>query len=181
MKVGDKVEHILTKDWMIVIEFEKDWIWCRTKDFRLIKFKDFEFRIFNPFTKGFYTVMQVNLHNDYPHIFLDGIENSPFSRKIIKYFSDSDIYSLEGDFDKHFKVYSKSQSIDVLRILSPDMMALLIDAGHEYDIEIINGSLHIITNYKFSNRKDIEDFFTIADTLLDKLDRRNATLRSHFD
>ena len=44
MKVGDKVEHILTKDWMIVIEFENDWIWCRTKDFRLMNFKEFELK-----------------------------------------------------------------------------------------------------------------------------------------
>jgi hypothetical protein len=49
MKVGSKVEHVFTKDWLYVIAVERhedknDRILCRTKDLREIWFYDFELR-----------------------------------------------------------------------------------------------------------------------------------------
>lgn len=42
-KVGDKVEHILSKDWLIVIEvLEKGFIRCRTKDLREVTLHEWE-------------------------------------------------------------------------------------------------------------------------------------------
>lgn len=42
MKVGDKVEHILSRDWVLILEISKDKIVCRTKDLREISFHKFE-------------------------------------------------------------------------------------------------------------------------------------------
>jgi hypothetical protein len=49
MKVGSKVEHVFTKDWLYVLDIAKnngtpDKILCRTKDLREIWFFDFELR-----------------------------------------------------------------------------------------------------------------------------------------
>jgi hypothetical protein len=49
MKVGNKVEVILSKDWVMVLEIQKndsthDRILCRTKDLREIWFYDFELK-----------------------------------------------------------------------------------------------------------------------------------------
>ena len=49
MKIGNKVEHVFTKDWLYVIDIVKsdeghDKILCRTKDLREIWFFDFELR-----------------------------------------------------------------------------------------------------------------------------------------
>lgn len=44
MKVGDKVEHILSRDWVIILEIQDDKIICRTKDFRKVEFYDFELK-----------------------------------------------------------------------------------------------------------------------------------------
>ena len=49
MKVGSKVEHIFTKDWMLVLEIAKnekghDRVLCRLKDLREVWFFDFELK-----------------------------------------------------------------------------------------------------------------------------------------
>lgn len=49
MKVGSKVEHVFTKDWLYILaitknEGESDKILCRTKDLREIWFYDFELK-----------------------------------------------------------------------------------------------------------------------------------------
>lgn len=49
MKVGQKVEHVFTKDWMLVLAIaknqgENDKILCRLKDLREVWFYDFELK-----------------------------------------------------------------------------------------------------------------------------------------
>ena len=49
MKVGSKVEHVFTKDWLYVIAVERnedahDKVLCRTKDLREVWFYDFELK-----------------------------------------------------------------------------------------------------------------------------------------
>ena len=41
-KVGDKVEHILSGDWLIVLEVGVDYLLCRTKDLRAVELKEWE-------------------------------------------------------------------------------------------------------------------------------------------
>jgi hypothetical protein len=145
------------------------------------KYKDFNFQLFNPFTKGNFTVMKVELKNHYPHIVLDSTAEDPYFGDIGKFFSEDSRIHLEGDFDNYFKVYAKADAVDSLRILSPDMMALMIDSGHKYDIEIFENNLHIISNFKYSNKENVKNFFDVADVLLDKLDRRSTTVQADFD
>ena len=44
MKAGDKVEHILNKEYLLVLEIRKDKILCRTKDMREVWFYPFELK-----------------------------------------------------------------------------------------------------------------------------------------
>ena len=45
-KEGDIVEHILSKDWLLVLDFNTDngMFLCRTKDHQAIWFHEFELR-----------------------------------------------------------------------------------------------------------------------------------------
>lgn len=139
------------------------------------------FEMFNLLGKGFYTFMRVKLQNNYPHIVLDSRANNPIISNIGHYFSEDSRIHLEGDFDNFFKAYSSAPAVDMLRILSPDMMSLMIDSGHKYDIEIVEDNLHIICNYKLSDKEGVKYFFQIVDALMAKLDRRTATRNAEFD
>lgn len=44
MKVGEKVEHVLSKDWVLILKIDGDIITCRTKDMRMIKFHRIELK-----------------------------------------------------------------------------------------------------------------------------------------
>ncbi len=145
------------------------------------QYKDIKFSLFNPYLEGLYTIMKIELANEYPHIVLDSLSNNPFVSNIGHFFNNDSRISLEGDFDKFFRVYSKAPAVDTLRILSPDMMKIMIDTGHKYDIEIVENHLHIISNYKFSDVNSVKYFFDLADNLMDKLDRRVATKQATFD
>lgn len=135
-------------------------------------YEGYPFQIFNPYTRGAYTIMQIQLKKQYPHVVLDNLSNnSLFVGSITKFFDTKDSVSLEGDFDTHFRMYSKAVPTDSLRIMSPDVMGLVIDYSHDYDIELFEDNLSLIGNYKFSNRLDMQEFFNLADKLLPKLDR----------
>lgn len=42
--VGDKVEHILSGDWMLVLNVNNSLIQCRTKDLREVWLNDWELK-----------------------------------------------------------------------------------------------------------------------------------------
>lgn len=44
MKIGSKVEHILSKDWLLVLEVDEDMVLCRTKDYEELWFFAFELK-----------------------------------------------------------------------------------------------------------------------------------------
>ncbi len=42
MKVGEIVEHILSKDWLVILEINDNIIKCRTKKLEVVELYDFE-------------------------------------------------------------------------------------------------------------------------------------------
>ena len=145
------------------------------------KYEGFSFKVFNPYGKGLFTFMEIQLMNQYPHIVLDGKANNPYISNIGHFFGSESQIHLEGNFDKYFSVYSKAPPVDTLRILSPDMMARMADKGYKFDIEIVEDKLHIIGNYRFSNEEEVKNFFVLAVSLMDKLDRRSITRKAKYN
>ena len=43
-KVGDKVEHILSKDWLLILKRGREQFKCRTKDLREVWVYEWELR-----------------------------------------------------------------------------------------------------------------------------------------
>lgn len=93
--------------------------------------------------KAYYKIASFELTKAYPHLFLDGKVNGVNP----KYARNQKI-SLEGDFDKHFTLYAPdntSHRTGALAVISPDVMATLIDTSAAFDIEIKGKHVYIIT------------------------------------
>lgn len=84
-----------------------------------------------------------------PHILLDSAD---YERKVLGKRAANDLpgvlslygrrMSLEGDFDKYFTLYGpQGYDIDVRYILTPDVMAALIGAASQFDVEIVDDML----------------------------------------
>ncbi len=59
-------------------------------------------------------------------------------------FDPSQIIEVEGNFSKYFDIYAPDgYGIEVLDILSPDLMALMIDNSSMFDIEIFGNRVYI--------------------------------------
>ncbi len=55
--------------------------------------------------------------------------------------------SLEGDFDRHFTLYvPPGYERDALELFTPDVMACLIDHGKNWDIEIVEDQLIVVSS-----------------------------------
>lgn len=73
-----------------------------------------------------------------PHLLVDSRSNGSLHAML----PGSQRLSFEGDFDRHFTVYApEGYERDALELLTPDVMACLIDYGRSWDIEVIEDRL----------------------------------------
>lgn len=89
--------------------------------------------------------VRVKLVRKLPHMLLDAKSNNIFGKisNLPQSFGRQSM-SLEGDFDKYFTLYvPNGYQRDALYALTPDVMAALVDAGKNYDIEIVDDELFI--------------------------------------
>ncbi|MFF1876009.1 hypothetical protein, partial [Kitasatospora herbaricolor] len=85
--------------------------------------------------------LAVRLDRPLPHIVLDARSNNGLfgATNLPAEFSRSQRLSLEGDFDRYFTLYCpKDYERDALYLLTPDLMALLIDEAQDFDVEIVD-------------------------------------------
>ena len=80
------------------------------------------------------------------HIVLDNVaNNNPHSSNLFKLHLPGQHIELEGNFSKYFAVYcGQRQQIIALQIISPDIMAYLLDEALDVDIEIIEDQVAIM-------------------------------------
>ena len=124
--------------------------------------------------------LAIRLERALPHMVLDsrrnnhlfGVTNLPTD------FRRDQTLSLEGDFDRHFRLYCpREYERDALYVFTPDLMALLIDEAAPYDVEIVDDWLFVYSPRPFDplSRAGYERLFRIADTVgaktLDQTDR----------
>lgn len=84
---------------------------------------------------------RVKLSRAVPHIYLNGKHNSI-------YLNVNDYHArrleLEGDFNDFFTVYTPPDyQVDVLQLLTPDVMLALRELGSEYDFETMRNQLYV--------------------------------------
>jgi len=83
--------------------------------------------------------------------------------------------SLEGDFSSYFRVYfTPGSQITTLQILTPDVMAALLDFGFDYDFEILDNNLYI---YAPANGLDFISPVKLQKLLQNLNDVQNKILR----
>lgn len=85
-----------------------------------------------------------------PHLMIDGQKNGSLRQLL----PGQQRLSLEGDFDRHFAVYvPEGYSRDALELLTPDVMAGLIDYGRYWDIEVVEDRM-VVVSHRFRRATD---------------------------
>ena len=85
--------------------------------------------------------LALQLDRSLPHMLLDSRANNGLwgSTNLPAVFARDQVLSLEGDFNEHFTLYCPAEyERDALYVLTPDLMALLIDEAAPFDVEIID-------------------------------------------
>lgn len=82
--------------------------------------------------------LQMRLPRPLPHLIIDARKGGRLRAHLV----GVERVSLEGEFDRHFTVYvPDGYQRDALQLLTPDVMAVLIDHGRRWDIEIVEDQL----------------------------------------
>ena len=122
----------------------------------------------------YFTLADVVLAKSFPHIVLDskknrgGFRTIPFGYEKLK---------LEGDFDNYFNLYiTKGEEIDVLSIITPDVMQTLIDADQQQDIEIYGNNLFFVGINDERNPAAMRSLLQSVDKLSAEIVQRAQTL-----
>ena len=105
--------------------------------------------------------MGVRLPRKVPHMILDATQNDAklMSKGIWSnlpvVLRGSQRISLEGDFNNHFTLYAPKQyDVDARYVLTPDVMAALIDVSSTFDVELVDDMAFFYT--PLSNSSDAQ-------------------------
>ncbi len=85
--------------------------------------------------------------------------------------------SLEGDFDRYFTLYCpKERERDALYVITPDLMALLIDEAAPFDVEIVDNWMFFYSRAPFNllDEDVYRRLFKILQTIGDKVIRQTG-------
>lgn len=112
----------------------------------------------------------VKLNVPLPHIVLDASANSI----TLGSFQRDQHLSLEGDFDRYFRLYCpQGYERDALYLFTPDVMARFIDNAAVFDVEIVDDWLVLYSSGEMSTTDPGRWAwtFSLIAALLDKLDQ----------
>lgn len=142
-------------------------------------------------------IAQVKLPRKVPHIVLDSVKNTTSASSEdtlgLGGLYENQVDSLEGGFDEYFTLYAPSgYGRDVRYIFTPDVMELLVNTAQQYDIELIDDTLHICVQGLYnsptvgegeaSSLKNLKDILTVAAVLSNKIyDRTDFYVDEHAE
>nr|WP_154923799.1 hypothetical protein [Microbacterium testaceum] len=110
-----------------------------------------------------------------PHIVLDATANDGlFGSNLPASWGRAQQLSLEGDFDRHFRLFCpRGYERDALYLFTPDVMARFIDNASVLDVEIVDDWLLLYSGEELSTTDPARWawVFSVISTLLDKLDQ----------
>jgi hypothetical protein len=128
-------------------------------------------------TTHYLSLAKVKLPRKVPHLFLSS-KTTPILRSYI----NQEVYhiekvKLEGDFSKHFELFiPPGYHVDTLQIFTPDVMAVLLDHGKEFNFELIDDTCYIYCSETIEkNPQQIRKLITIAELLSPQLGRQAKT------
>lgn len=98
--------------------------------------------------------MELELPRHLPHLMIDARGNG----SLRSFLPGTQRISLEGDFDRYFAVYvPNGYERDALELLTPDVMACLIDHGRGWDIEIVEDRL-VVASHRSRRSSDRAEY-----------------------
>lgn len=101
-----------------------------------------------------YSVFEVTFSGSFPHIYLNNEHNRDLSG-----FKEAFLnrIGLPAAFDAKFRLYGpKGYEIEVLEVLTPDVLALLMDEGWEHDTEIVDSKLYMFCERQVRTRAELD-------------------------
>ncbi len=131
-------------------------------------------RILTCYSNLSYLIICIELAVDFPHIILNGIRNNSGAEFL---FENSKRVSLEGDFDKYFRLYiDKQEAIDALSIITPDIMSQMITHSARHDIEISGKKLFFISDMPKVTSKSLRVDLESAQPIIGEILHRAKSL-----
>jgi hypothetical protein len=133
-------------------------------------------------TTHYYTYVQIPLKRHMPHMVLDSTSNNflkTFSNLPMT-ISQSQVLSLEGNFDKYFTLYApKKYERDALYVFTPDVMEKLISECRNYDVEIVDDFIYLYKkNYvDLMKETEIRSLLGVIDVINSELQRQTYRYR----
>lgn len=120
-------------------------------------------------------VIAVELPKLFPHILLNSMHNDGGAQLS---FENSKRVSLEGDIDSYFHLYiDKDENVDALSIVTPDLMASLIDKNLKQDLEIYKNKLYFIAEVPTINAKTLKSAVESAQKPISEILHRAKSLQ----
>lgn len=124
--------------------------------------------------------LAVRLDAHVPHLLLIPRDRAFTLRSTLFNLTGSQKLSLEGDFDKHFQLYAPvGYSRDALYVITPDLMALLIDELPGSYVETFDDTLVVTTPepYDFSTPAAWDRINLLLETVVPKAMRQTRNYR----
>ncbi|MFT2692546.1 hypothetical protein [Clavibacter zhangzhiyongii] len=86
-----------------------------------------------------WTYVALGLPAPLPHLVLDSTANDRHGSDLPASVQRDQRLSLEGDFDRHFRLYAPGEyERDALYLLTPDVMAALVDDAAGFNVEVVD-------------------------------------------
>lgn len=124
-----------------------------------------------------YLVFEIVFSGTFPHIYLNNERNRDLSG-----FKDAFLnrITLPASFDKQFNLYGpKGYEIEVLEVMTPDVVARLADEKWEHDTELVDGKLYVFREQMIRIKADLEKELArlrqVVKILAPKLNRMSLT------
>ncbi len=118
--------------------------------------------------------LTARLPRELPHLMIDSLQNG----RLRSFLPGTERISLEGDFDRYFSVHApEGYERDALELLTPDVMACLIDYGRSWDIEVVEDRLIVASSKvrSWTDRSEITALLRFAELIGGELGHQAAT------
>lgn len=113
-----------------------------------------------------YTVCEATGSTQFPDITLTSKQNGFLASPHVLSFSDEHI-QLEGDFNKYFTLtVPKNYEQEAYQILTPDVMASLIDKAKKLNFEFLGDKIYVYVEHEITTRAELQELFDATSFLI---------------